>query len=123
MGKLVRIPVLFLAGMIVFMTVSQVMFKFAGNHSVGHLELIGAFVLNPWLWAGLISSGAGMVCWLLTLRKLPLASAYPWTALIYVLTPLASAILFGDVLSGKYFLGMACIVVGVFITASGVEAR
>lgn len=119
----VRTSVLFLAGMIASMTAAQVMFKFAGNHAADQAGLIGAFVSNPWLWAGLLSSGVGMVCWLLTLRKLPLASAYPWTALIYVFTPLASTALFGEILSGKYLLGMICIVAGVFITAGGVDTR
>lgn len=62
-----------------------------------------------------------MVCWLLTLRQLPLASAYPWTALIYVLTPLTSAVLFDDVVNTKHVIGMACIVAGVFFSADGVE--
>ena len=113
------ISVVFLAGMIIFMSISQILFKLAGNYAATQTELIESFLSNPWLWAGLLSSGVGMVCWMLTLRKLPLASAYHWTALIYVLTPLASAVLFGDMLSIKYLLGMACIVSGVFITAGG----
>lgn len=119
----VRIPMLFLASMITLMTAAQIMFKFAGNHAVDQIGLIDTFLSNQWLWAGLLSSVVGMSCWLLTLRKMPLASAYPWTALIYVLTPLASAILFGEVLSGKYLLGMVCIAAGVFITAGGVDTR
>jgi drug/metabolite transporter (DMT)-like permease len=114
------VSTLFLAGMVFFMASAQVMFKFAGNHSVGQVELVGSFISNPWLWAGLLLSGAGMVCWIRVLRGLPLARAYPWTALIYVITPLASAALFGDVLSGRYLLGLVCIVAGVFIANGGV---
>ena len=62
-----------------------------------------------------------MLCWLMTLRNMPLAVAYPWTALIYVLTPLVSAVLFGDVLSAKYMLGMTSIIAGVVLTSGGVE--
>ncbi|MFM8331953.1 MAG: DMT family transporter [Candidatus Methylumidiphilus sp.] len=102
------------------MASAQIMFKFAGNHSVGQAGLVDAFVSNPWLWGGLLASGSGMACWVLALRGLPLARAYPWTALVYVITPLASVVLFGDVLSGQYLFGLACIVVGVFIAAGGV---
>lgn len=111
-----------LAGMIIFMTAAQVMFKLAGNHVVAQMGLVRALMSNPWLWIGLLLSGAGMLCWLLTLRKTPLASAYPWTALIYVFTPLASALLFNDPLDGKYLLGLGSIVAGVFFTAGGVNS-
>lgn len=118
-----RTAVLYLSGMIIAMTVAHVMFKFAGNYTVNQNELISSFVLNPWLWVGLLSSGVGTLFWLLTLRKQPLASSYPWTALIYVFTPIASVLLFDDVLSDKFLLGMVFIVIGVFITAGGVDSR
>jgi drug/metabolite transporter (DMT)-like permease len=114
-------PRLWLLGMIILMTAAQVMFKLAGNHAGVQLTLVSALISNPWLWAGLLLSAAGMVCWLLTLRKVSLSKAYPWTALIYVLTPLASAWLFGDALDSKYLLGLASIVAGVFLTAGGVS--
>jgi drug/metabolite transporter (DMT)-like permease len=107
----------FLAGMIVCMTAAQVMFKLAGNDLAIYMGDVSSFGSNPWLWAGLLSSAAGMACWILTLRKLPLAAAYPWTALIYVITPLVSAVMFGEVLSARYLLGLACIVGGVLLTA------
>jgi len=112
----------FLAGMILFMTAAQVMFKFAGNHALAQMGLVRALMSNPWLWIGLLFSAAGMLCWLLTLRKIPLASAYPWTAIIYVFTPLASALLFDDPLGVKYLLGLTSIVAGVFFTTGGVSS-
>lgn len=104
------------------MVSAQIIFKFAGNYAAGQIGIIGSLVCNPWLWAGLLCSGAGMVCWLLVLRTLSLATAYPWTALIYVFTPLASALVFNDVLNGKYVIGMVCIVAGVFFTTWGTDA-
>lgn len=116
-------PALLLAGMVGCMASAHVQFKLAGIHAASQTGLVGGFVANPWLWSGLLCSGAGMLFWLLTLQKLPLASAYPWTALVYVLTPLASALLFNDILDGKYLLGLTCIVAGVVLTAGSVEAR
>ena len=115
--------VLFLAGMIGFMTTAQLMFKLAGNHASARIGLMNDFLSNPWLWMGLLASGAGMVCWMLTLRRLPLSMVYPWTALIYGLTPLVSAAWFGELLSPSYLFGMACIVAGVFISAGGVDSQ
>ena len=111
-----------LGGMITCMAASQVFLKLAGTHAAaGHLDVLHAFLANPWLWCALLATGAGFLCWLLTLRTLSLATAYPWTALIYVITPLASALLFGDVLNGKYVFGMATIIGGVLLTTGGVR--
>lgn len=105
------------------MTAAQVAFKFAGNHAVVQIGLVRGLISNPWLWIGLLFSAVGMLCWILTLRKISLASAYPWTALIYVSTPLASALLFDDPLGAKYLIGLTSIVIGVFFTARGVNSE
>lgn len=99
-------------------TVSQVLLKFAGQHAAGQESGLLGVAKNPWLWASLFFSGVGLVYWLKTLRHLPLSSAYPWTALIYVLMPLASAFLFHDPIGLKYTAGMVFIVAGVYLTAT-----
>jgi drug/metabolite transporter (DMT)-like permease len=104
--------------MIASMTIAQIMFKFAGNFARSQRGVL-AFYANPYLWCGLFASFIGMLCWLVTLRKMPLAHAYPWTALIYVFTPLASIAIFNDVLHLSYLFGMICVVVGIFIIAKG----
>ena len=112
----------FLGSMILCMATSQVFLKLAGTHATaGHSGAAHAFLANPWFWFSLMATGAGFVCWLMTLRTMPLAAAYPWTALIYVITPLASSVLFGDVLSGRYLLGMSSIIAGVLLTTGGVK--
>ena len=116
--KQMRISVLFLGAMIVSMTAAQIMFKFAGSYAAGQPELLSYVVSNPWLWAGLLASSVGMACWLMTSRNMPLAIAYPWTAMIYVLTPLCSILVFQDLLSNQYFVGMGFIIFGVIITSS-----
>jgi multidrug transporter EmrE-like cation transporter len=112
-----------LAGMILCMTSSQILLKFAGQHSVLHGGMIDGFLRNPWLWAGLGASIGGIGCWMLTLRRLPLSVAYPWTALIYVITPLASIWIFSDVLTSSYVFGMTLILAGVLFTTRGVISQ
>ena len=114
---------LFIAGMITFMVIAQVMFKFAGNYIIGHDLIISTLIFNPWLWLGLLATLFGMICWLFTLRKLPLAIAYPWTALIYVITPFVSSILFNDILNTKYLLGLCSIILGVLLTTWSAKTR
>lgn len=107
--------------MIAFMTGAQLLFKSAGLHARAHAGLSEGFLLNQAMWLGLIASGMGMVCWLGSLRSLPLSSAYSWTASIYILTPVASSIVFDDTLSPRYFVGIAILAVGIFLSAGGVR--
>lgn len=123
MNRFIQPAALFLGGMIVCMSISQILLKLAGTYAAAQVNVISAFLGNSWLLAGLFASAAGLVFWLLALRCLPLAVAYPWTALIYVITPIASSLLFDDFLSVKYVLGMACIVAGVILTTGGVAAK
>ncbi len=105
------------------MATSQVLLKFAGLSVAPRADMFHALVVNHWFWGSLLASAAGMGCWLVTLRQISLAAAYPWTALIYVITPLVSTVLFDDLLGLKYMAGIASIVAGVFITARGVQVQ
>lgn len=116
-------PAVFLAAMVLLMTTSQILLKFAALHSAAHAGALAGLAFNPWLWAAMTASAGGICCWLLTLRRLPLSVAYPWTATIYVITPLAGAWLFAEVLSGHYAIGIALILAGVMLTSRGVSTR
>lgn len=105
------------------MAASQIFLKFAGLHLVAHVGTLEGFVRNPWLWVAICSSAGGLCFWLLTLRRLPLSVAYPWTALIYVITPLAGAWIFEEVLEGRYAIGITLILSGVMLTSRGVMPR
>ncbi|SFF56043.1 Multidrug transporter EmrE [Duganella sp. CF458] len=118
-----RSSIVFLAGMIACTTASQVLLKYAGLYAAAHAGMVAGVLRNPWLAAAIAAAGGGICCWLLTLRRLPLALAYPWTALVYVLTPLAGAWLFSEVLDGRYALGIGCILAGVLLTSRGVSSR
>lgn len=112
-----------LVGVIILMTVAQLLFKQAGLYANGHAEWYMALALNPWLAIGLAASVGGMGCWLFTLRGIPLSFAYPWTALTYVITPLGGALLFGEVVTIKYVFGMALVVAGIVVASRGSETE
>ena len=112
---------LFLGTMILCMAGSQILLKFAGLSMATRDDVLKALITNPFLWGSLLASAVGLTCWLVTLRDMALSAAYPWTALIYVITPLASAVSFDEALGVRYIVGMAAIVTGIFITASGLD--
>ena len=112
-----------LAGYIILLVSSQIMYKFAGLWSLRNPGLLGAAFKNPWVAMGLSFAMIALALWLLILRQIPLSKAYPWTALIYIITPIISTIIFGELLKQQYFLGLALIVVGVLISAHVVDAK
>lgn len=74
---------------------------------------------NPWFLSGLAAYGVSVLTWLFVLRRVPLSVAAPFVALVYVLVPLASRLVFSDTVSPKMWLGMALIVLGVTVVAQG----
>jgi drug/metabolite transporter (DMT)-like permease len=99
------------------MTLGQLLFKqVAINYNkVGTLLDIG--VMGLLLVAGsmyLVSSGL----WVWALRSVEISKAYPYFALGFVFVPLLGAWLFGEILTFRYGLGVALIVIGVSLTSA-----
>ena len=105
-----------LLSFILLSVAAQLFLKASGLYSLQAENLFSAWVLNPYWWASLVCYGASFLCWIQTLRLMPLSAAYPWTSLIYALTPLAAMLVFQEKLSLTYFAGIACILCGIFIT-------
>lgn len=78
-----------------------------------------SLIRNVWFMAGLVAYGVSVLTWLFVLRRVPLAVAAPFVALVYVLVPLASRFAFDDTVSSRMWMGMALIVLGVTLVAQG----
>lgn len=74
---------------------------------------------NGWFMMGLVAYGGSVLTWLFVLRRVPLSVAAPFVALVYVLVPLASRLLFADSVSPRMWLGMLLVVLGVTLVATG----
>ena len=97
--------------------VSQLLLKTSGLYAAAQTSLIYKYILNPWLCASLGCFALAFLCWMYTLRRMPLSAAFPWTALIYALTPLVCVLLWGERVSLLYAPGIACIIGGVVLTS------
>jgi drug/metabolite transporter (DMT)-like permease len=102
------------------MTLAQFFYKCAGSWLVEYK--FQYFILNIWLWLGLVASIFGMIFWLITLNKVPLSKAYPWTAIIYIFTPLLGLIFWNEQLDFNYLMGLFFILLGIFICTKSVAA-
>jgi drug/metabolite transporter (DMT)-like permease len=102
---------------VVVMTLGQVLFKqVAINYNkVGNLFDIS--VVGLLLVAGsMYVASTGL--WVWALRSVEISKAYPYFSLGFVFVPLLGALLFGEVLTLRYGLGMLLIVIGVSLTST-----
>jgi len=67
--------------------------------------------------SGLGAAVLASVCWALALEKAGLGFAYPFMALSFIIVPLATRVLFQEVLSPVQFVGLLLIAIGVAMNA------
>ena len=79
------------------LAVGQLLFKLAASRGA-----LMDIALSPVLWAALVLYAAVTVIWVLLLREVELARAYPVMAATYVLVPALSVIVLGEKL-GRFF--------------------
>jgi undecaprenyl phosphate-alpha-L-ara4N flippase subunit ArnE len=82
----------------------------------------GAFVrdvlFTPWFLLGAAAHGATMIAWLLTLRRLPLTVAHPFTGSVFLVVPFASHLLWSEPLGVQRAIGIAVIAAGIAIVGA-----
>jgi multidrug transporter EmrE-like cation transporter len=74
---------------------------------------------EPWLWVGLACYGVSVIVWILALSRVDVSIAYPMLSIGYIVNALAAWALFGEALTVSRAVGIAVIILGVFILARG----
>ncbi|GAI81331.1 unnamed protein product [marine sediment metagenome] len=75
--------------------------------------------LNLFVIAGVIGFFLSMMVWLYVLSRLELSTAYPFVALNYVLILFVSHFLLKETITPVKIMGVAVIVLGVFLISRG----
>lgn len=83
----------------------------------GKLAFLGQALLNPWVLSGLGAAFVASLFWMLALKKLPLSTAYPFTASSFLLILAFSALFLGEPITAGKALGTILIVGGIAILA------
>ena len=83
----------------------------------GGLGVIAAIFSSPLVLAGLGLYGVGALAWIGVLSRLDLSRAYPFLALNFVLIALVSRFFLGEEIPLLRWLGIGCIVAGIFLVA------
>lgn len=105
----------------VAMAAGQVLFKLAANKTpvAGALtERITALLQNSMFGAALLLYAALAIVWVWILSFTPLSRAYAFVALAFAITPIASAVLFGEPISLRLVIGIV-LIGGGFICVAG----
>ena len=83
------------------------------------IQQYARILVNPFIIAGIISFALSMLVWLYVLSRLELSVAYPFAALTYVLILLASHFLLKETITPLKIMGVAVIVIGIYLVSRG----
>lgn len=100
---------------VVGISIGQTLFKACAN-SLQAAD--GQITLHSLLYMGAAMAlyGITSIAWVLVLKQIELGKVYPLMALAFLLVPILSYFIFGEKFSPHYFIGVALIMAGVFVT-------
>ena len=107
---------LWLTASVVLQSGAAVLGKQAGVFSLG--RGLATILINPWVVAVFAALGFQGVCWILTLRRLPLSLAYPCMASVLPLNLLCSWALFSEPVHVSHLLGIGLMCAGIWLLGS-----
>ncbi|EPN39997.1 4-amino-4-deoxy-L-arabinose-phosphoundecaprenol flippase subunit ArnE [Pseudomonas syringae] len=93
----------------------QVAQKFAVESWRGAFPGAIAALRSAWLWLALTCLGLGLLAWLLVLQRMDVGIAYPMLGVNFVIITLLGRYVFKEPVDTRHWLGIALIVVGVFL--------
>lgn len=95
--------------------IGQVLFKLTSEKLVTTGGSFHTALFNPVFILALVIYGSATLLWIYVLKKIPLAYAYSFMALTFVLVPLMAALWLGETLTLRYALGAVFIIIGLLI--------
>lgn len=116
--------ILQLVSFTLIMSLGQILFKktaisiaLSSNEGLGLMDVMLKALSVPWLYMALCVYAVATIFWLYILQRIPLTLAYPFSALAMVLVPIIAVYLFGERLTGSYWIGVIFIFTGIIIIA------
>jgi undecaprenyl phosphate-alpha-L-ara4N flippase subunit ArnE len=92
----------------------QVFFKIGATGRAAPIEFINFHIV-----LGLLLYGAGTVLWIGALSQAPLSTAYPFTALTFILVFLFSIVVLHEDVAPRSVIGSGLVVIGLYLVYSG----
>ena len=95
--------------------VGQVLFKMTSEKLTSSGFGFHSIFFEPLFILALVIYGSATLLWIYVLKSVPLAYAYSFMALTFVLVPLLAALWMGETVTMKYAAGAALIIVGLVV--------
>ncbi|MEM8839150.1 MAG: EamA family transporter [Pseudomonadota bacterium] len=108
---LILTPIMIAGGQILFKMTSA---RLASSNG----SLVQSVLLEPLFVSALVIYGSATLIWIYVLKSVPLAQAYSFMALTFVIVPILAVWLLGETTSWKFFAGTALIMTGLVIIHS-----
>jgi drug/metabolite transporter (DMT)-like permease len=105
-------------GCVCAIAVGQVLFKLLANMLHSGRPIGSVNVLATGAAAGVIYAGS-TIAWIWLLQFIEISKVYPYFALAFIIVPIAGYLIFGEVISTKYMIGVALISAGIVLATSG----
>lgn len=96
----------------------QVLFKLTSEKLLSSSAPFYSIAFNPVFILALAVYGSATLLWIYVLKSVPLAYAYSFMALTFVLVPLMASFWLGETLTLKYAAGASLIIIGLLIVQS-----
>ena len=108
--------------LLAFESISQVALKIGGealaHRPFGRVWLFDA-AGNPSVIVGVLGYLGSFCAWMIILDRIPLSFAFPLTAVVMLVVPVASYFVFGEELTPWRLVGIGMIVAGVVVMGGG----
>lgn len=95
--------------------VGQVLFKMTSEKLAASGNGFHTIFFEPLFILALVIYGSATLLWIYVLKSVPLAYAYSFMALTFVLVPLLAALWMGETVTLKYAVGAALIITGLVV--------
>lgn len=82
------------------------------------LQDITSVFVSPYYIASVLMLGFQAFCWVLVVKRFPLSFAYPFSSLSLIVNLIVAAVVFGETLVFKHYIGISLILVGIYFLYS-----
>jgi drug/metabolite transporter (DMT)-like permease len=114
-----------IAIVVILNSTAQLLLKATAEYSL-HQSATGLqlyHLLNVYSVGAALCLGGSFLAWRKALIRIPLSRAHPLCSLTYIIMPAGACYFFNDTVSVAYYIGIACICLGIFLISTSEEAR
>ena len=113
----------YIAIVVILNSTAQLLLKAIAEYTLHHpaTGLALQHLLNVYSVSAAACLGCSFLAWRKALTCIPLSRAHPLCSLTYIIMPVGACYFFDDTVSIPYYLGIACICLGIFLISTSEE--